>query len=459
MNEPNEIHDENGRRGDLRSVRERVDLLTKDLRSIDTELDDIETERTQYGLLQEACVALDSLDEMGASDLFWRGSDLGLTRPDHLRVVRGRVAAFEKRIVDIEERRQGLVDEIQGREDAADEIAGDILEADRIAEQKKLEWVIERDEEFPITAAILPWSRSDEGDRLFRKSLAIALLLCLFLGAIFPFIDIPLPEGWKVLEEQERLTQLIRKEIATPPPIPEVAPIIPDEKVPSEASEEPILAEEAAASEEPAPAATKKEVASSGILAFRDQLSSLTQNNAVDRLGSNARLQDLGNAAQGMPQRAMVTTQAPGSSGGINVAKLSRDTGGTGKGMGGVSVSQATSTIGNGGGSDRPLAGGGPGLGRTDEDIQIVFDRHKAALYRLYNRALRGNPTLKGQIVLRLTIEPDGSVSLCEVKSSNMKAPELSRKVVERVKTFDFGAKEGISAVTIVYPIDFLPAT
>jgi hypothetical protein len=30
--------------------------------------------------------------------------------------------------------------------------------------------------------------------------------------------------------------------------------------------------------------------------------------------------------------------------------------------------------------------------------------------------------------------------------------------VVERVKTFDFGAKE-VPAITILYPIDFLPAT
>jgi hypothetical protein len=30
--------------------------------------------------------------------------------------------------------------------------------------------------------------------------------------------------------------------------------------------------------------------------------------------------------------------------------------------------------------------------------------------------------------------------------------------VVARVKTFDFGAKQGVPPVTIVYPIDFLPA-
>jgi hypothetical protein len=47
---------------------------------------------------------------------------------------------------------------------------------------------------------------------------------------------------------------------------------------------------------------------------------------------------------------------------------------------------------------------------------------------------------------------------MCELHSSSMDAPELAASVVARVKTFDFGAKENISAVTIIYPIDFLPA-
>ena len=115
------------------------------------------------------------------------------------------------------------------------------------------------------------------------------------------------------------------------------------------------------------------------------------------------------------------------------------------------------SSIGGGSGPDRPLSGGAA-AGRTDEEIQIVFDRYKASLYRLYNRELRKDPTLRGQLVLRLTIEPDGSVSMCELHSASMDAPELAAQVVGRVKTFDFGAKEDIVAVTIIYPIDFLPA-
>jgi hypothetical protein len=47
---------------------------------------------------------------------------------------------------------------------------------------------------------------------------------------------------------------------------------------------------------------------------------------------------------------------------------------------------------------------------------------------------------------------------MCVLKSSDMDAPDLAAQVVERVKTINFGAKEGIPAVTIVYPIDFLPA-
>jgi hypothetical protein len=120
-----------------------------------------------------------------------------------------------------------------------------------------------------------------------------------------------------------------------------------------------------------------------------------------------------------------------------------------------VQLSRVASSIGASGSSDRPLSAGAV-AGRTDEEIQIVFDRYKAALYRLYNRELRKDPTLRGQMILQLTIEPDGSVSFCELQSSDMKAPMLADQVVNRILRFDFGAKE-VPPVTIFYPIDFLP--
>ena len=107
--------------------------------------------------------------------------------------------------------------------------------------------------------------------------------------------------------------------------------------------------------------------------------------------------------------------------------------------------------------SSRPTSDG-HALGRTDEEIQIVFDRYKAALYRIYNQELRKDPTLRGKILMRISIEPDGAVSLCKVESTELASPELVDKIVERIRRFNFGPKEGVQKVTILYPIDFLPA-
>jgi hypothetical protein len=212
----------------------------------------------------------------------------------------------------------------------------------------------------------------------------------------------------------------------------------------------------------------QQKVGRAGILAFKDQFASLATDQTAPRLGADARYgaaDEVGRSSS----RSLLTTTTPGSSGGINVGSLNHSVGGGGGGggggigrggAGGVSIGRATSPIAAiGGGDDRPKARSGPGATRTDEEIQIVFDRYKASFYRLYNRELRNNPSLKGQMVLRLTIEPDGSVSMCVLHSSDMNDPDLAAQVVERVKTINFGAKEGVQAVTITYPIDFLPAS
>jgi hypothetical protein len=218
-------------------------------------------------------------------------------------------------------------------------------------------------------------------------------------------------------------------------------------------------------SAEPKP--PEPDVGKAGILAFKDQFASMTQDKVAPRLGTDARYgaaDEVGTASS----HSVLTTNTPGSSGGIDAGSLSRNLGGGGGrggggsgngGMPGVKVVRATSSIDAIGGGDRPKAHSGVGPARTDEEIQIVFDRYKSAFYRDYNRALRSNPTLQGKMVLRLTIEPDGAVSMCQLQSTDMDAPDLVTQVVSRVKTINFGAKEGVPAVTIVYPIDFLPAS
>jgi hypothetical protein len=440
----------------LERVHERISAHERDLREVDAELDELATERQQHQLLRDACGAIEKLAEQGAASLFWGGGIGEAQGAAHLRTVLVRVDEFERRVGEIERGRLEIVERIALERENAEILDDDLLEAQLEEERRQQEWVIEREDGAqPDRFAVMAWSRRGEEDERFWKSLAATLLLSLLLGVWLPLIDLPLPE-WEPLEVPDRLTRLIETR-PLPPPVPVRQQPKPDEQEPPE--EMPLLAEETAPtpteSQSPEPTAAAK-----GILAFREEFSSLVDAKPAARLGADAQINRSGEAATGRPERSMVASLTSGRSSGINLAALSRDVGGGDGGrLEGVQVARATSSIGTDGtgAGDRPLAGG-PSAGRTDEEIQIVFDRHKAALYRLYNRELRRDPTLKGQMLLRLRIEPDGSVSLCAVQSTDMNAPGLGEQVAARVKTFDFGAKE-VPPVTILYPIDFLPAT
>src|SRR5579859_2348461 len=133
-----------------------------------------------------------------------------------------------------------------------------------------------------------------------------------------------------------------------------------------------------------------------GILAFKEQFASLAQDQNAPRLGNDARYaaaDEVGNASS----HSLLTTNTPGSSGGIDAGSLSRSVGGGGGrrggggGMGGPGVQVAGpkrsfTVIGVGGG--RPSAQTAPGASRTYKEIEIVIYRDKSAFYRNYNRSL-----------------------------------------------------------------------
>ena len=440
----------------LEHSRGQLGVLVTELRTIDAELEELK--RQPYALLHDACAMLEKLNEQGASDLFWEGLPVADAGHAHVRSVRERIDEFQQQLGRIESYRRAVLAKIELEEEKGEYIEGELDELKREEEEHRREWIIERPMgTLPNRSAIMPWTRGGDDDRRFRRALALSLLLSLLLGVVFPLIPLPLPDRWEVIEIPDRFARLIREERVPPPSEPEPQP---EKQEPKKVEKTPLLAEKGRPSPPPKPQETKPGAGSKGILAFRNQFSSLANSAAPERLGSQARITPSGEIARGRTSRSLVTAQGPGSSGGIDLASLSRDVGGGGgRGIKGVQVTQATSSIGAiGGNGDRPRSGG-PASARTDEEIQIVFDRQKAALYRLYNRELRRDPTLQGQLTLRITIEPDGSVSLCELQSTDMKAPRLARQVVERVKTFDFGTVDGIPPITILYPIDFLPAT
>ncbi len=441
-----------------------LDQLERELAAADEEIAEIESRRDRYAALERVCESLTRLDELDARDLFWGETSVD-QQEDRLEHARRQLMEYEAELEAAKLDRQGILLKIDDQNLALDSLDTTLRDAMEEEERKRAEWIVENDpRELAHRDQVMPWARGEIEDSRFRRALAASLVVGLLLSFLLPMIDLPIPLRDKLTEVPDRVANIIRQELPEPePPAPVPEPVL-EEEIPDPVEPEEQLVDEA--TETPAEPAVVAEVEQSGaeqvqtkgILAFRESFAAAALDRPNSRLGSQARVRAAGETAVGRPERSMVTTSAPGSSGGINLSDISRDVAGGGAGIDGVQVSQVASSIGTGEGPDRPLSAG-LSAGRTDEEIQIVFDRYKASLYRLYNRELRRDPTLRGQIVLKLTIEPDGSVSMCEVQSSDMDAPALSEQVVSRVLGFDFGAKEDISAITILYPIDFLPAS
>jgi hypothetical protein len=446
----------------LSAAREQVENIARDLRTVDAELDDLATTRRQHQLLLSACTTLEELSATGAAELFWGDRAAAQVGAQKISSARDRIEEFRSYVSAIEDRRAALIHGLNAHQQHAGLIEDDLFEALEQEEHRQHEWIVEREiNELPARQMVMPWTRGGEEDRRFRKSFGTALLLCLLFALVLPYIPLPKLLAEAQLDVPERVVKLMMKPRPKPPreqtrPQPQQKPV--EQKLAKEAQQKPVVPDKQTTEKAEAPT----EPVDQGILAFREQFAGLQQDQVVARLGAQARIDSAGDGATRI-ERKMLTTNAPGSSGGINLGSLSRGIGGgtgAGKnGMAGTQVSRVTSQIGGIGkpGADRPLSGDSVANSRTDEEIQIVFDRYKAALYRLYNRELRKDPTLRGQMVLRLTIEPDGSVSMCQLHASDMNAPELGAQVVERVKSINFGAKD-VPAITILYPIDFLPA-
>jgi TonB family protein len=416
------------------------------------ELNELDKERHRYHVLSEISDQLEKLEKLGGSDLFWgENHDRSHAQKEQTRV-RDLVINYDSRVAELKDKQADREESIESLTAKINVLNDESLRLQEREEELAEEFVIEREmATLPYRPMRMPWNGDDEDQRQFRKILLIVLLVSFLLGILIPMWQIPVPDRVEVVEIPKRLAQLmVPKQEPPPPPKPKKQ----EEKKPDQ--EKPKKKDDKPEPEKAKKARKKAERA--GLMAFKDDFADLIDDTPIASLGSKAKISGKGSKAK-KTTRSLVTSNVGTSSSGINTASLSRNTGGAGEGIGGVEFSRVESSIGSDFyGEEAPLSSG-PGPSRTDEEIQIVFDRYKSALYRIYNRELRKNPTLQGKMVLRLTIEPDGSVSACSVDSSDMDSAELDKKIAARVRKFNFGAKEGVPAITILYPIDFLPAT
>ena len=438
----------------IEQVREKHAKLKGELRLVEAELESLSAERQRFDALQDVCSALDKLKELKADELFWEGIAEADGSAGHVERARSRLARFQGEINGILGKQAALKEQINRRLDELSVLEEEVRDAyDREARREE-EYVIERDiSPVPDRDMIMPWSREAESERRFRKALLVALLLAFVLGTLIPLLHVPAPVRPAVVVVPERLVSMLRNQ----PPKPEP----PKEKKKPEKDQE----EKAPKEERPKPTdqetqAARKKAESTGVLAFKESLKGLIDETPAARLGTGARLSSQSAAAgQARANRSLVSlpSTGAGSSGGIRNAEVSRTIGhDNGNRIGGVDFTRVQSSVAALSEEARPVSSG-PGPSRTDEEIQIVFDKYKATLYRMYNAELRKNPTLRGKIILRITIEPGGEVSLCTVQSNDLASPDLVAQIVARVKKFNFGLKEKVSKTSILYPIDFLP--
>ncbi|MEN8172138.1 MAG: AgmX/PglI C-terminal domain-containing protein, partial [Chloroflexota bacterium] len=453
----------------IRQTREKHEALQGELHVVEAELEKFSSVKERIDALEAVCSSLDKLSELNAEELFWKGLNVNQGAEKHLNHLRKRIAGFQGKISGILEKQAALQAQIDQKLDELDDLNELVRDAHERQERRKEEFVIEREiSVLPLRKMIMPWAKDAESDRRFRRAVLVALSICFMLGIIIELVSVPmLDREDTVVEIPKRLAKLVKQEPPRPAPQPE--PVASKEKEDikkpkKEAKPEPEkqkIAKKAAKPKKVAggsPKGNRKKAEHVGVLAFKNSFADLIDETPVAKLGTDARLSKETPRVKGqaVAQRSLVAMQAKGgTSGSIGLAKFSRNVGGgNGNGLGGTGIGKGGSRgdgagfetvesgIGNIEESGRPISGGA-GPGRTDEEIQIVFDRYKASLYRIYNRELRKDPTLLGKILIRLSIETDGSVSMCKMESTDLASAELVAKVIARVKRFNFGHKKG----------------
>lgn len=307
----------------------------------------------------------------------------------------------------------------------------------------------------------LPWTADSNQERRYQRLLRIVFIVVLVLSLVWPFIPTPEPDLDEIIEIPPRIAQLLLEEKPLPPPPPpepepeESEPDEEPEPEPEQVAEEPEPEPEPAPEPEPDLQEIAREQAQAAFMPFAEDLADLVDQELLDKVADDRELsQTVGEAARN--ERSMITSKVGTASGGINTANMSRNTGGTGiAGRNTTKVASPVAGIGPAGGARRTGTSGK--ASRSREEIELVFDKNKGAIFALYNRALRNDPSLEGKLVLRLTIAPNGQVTFCEIVSSELGDQDLERKLVARIKLFRFEAKD-VEAITTTKPIDFFPA-
>ncbi len=309
----------------------------------------------------------------------------------------------------------------------------------------------------------LPWVEGRE-DRLFKRLVIIFVLLFLALGVIINQLSVPEIEQKKLVDVAPRLAKLILEKKKTPPP-PPLKKVIkkPEPKKPKDkpkpkpkpkAKKPPVKKPPA-----PAPdkrAAAKKQAQQAGLIALSDELADLRDSFDFSDIAEQPQIKTGKQAETTVSTSKLLTAKATQGSGGIKTPTL------PGKIKNSELAQRKTTSVSSRIESKqniqaRASSKTGRNAKRSQEEIERVFQKNKGAIFSIYNRELRKDPSLQGKVVIELTIAPNGSVTRAVIVSSELNHKKLERRLLSKIKKFRFASKQ-VPAITVTYPIDFLPS-
>lgn len=323
-----------------------------------------------------------------------------------------------------------------------------------------------------LISGFLPWDELPEHSNRARKINIIALVLAIICFVVIPFVKVP-PVPRSEVKVPERIARAIERKIELPPPPPKPPEVKKEEKKedkPKDIEKPKPIEKEPVAKPKEQQVKEAKQTAQKQIAEVADALADLRDMQIAALDPNMGNLQKDAGAAPAGTSRNMLTSKAGASSGGVAYGGPSSS--GFGGGVAGGSGSKGNLNLGSKGTTDMSgkqiaAAGGGSsesgktrgegGVGkRTQEDIRKIFDQNGGRLNNAYQRALKDDPSMEGTVRLKLTIDPSGKVTSCEVASSDLNNPELEAKIVSLVKGFNFGADE-VEVWKGTYPVNFYP--
>jgi len=323
---------------------------------------------------------------------------------------------------------------------------------------------------------VLPWSSSELENKRFTTITAVVLCITLAFAAVVKWQE--LPERARADKEKvpPQLTRLMTPRKVEPPkpiPVPKPKPVVPEPKIekPKPVPPKPVEPKKTPPKEvkkvPPKPVKVKvptqaeiteqakTKAKQSGLLAFQDDLASMRDDASISNLADTDTIKGAG--ANNQTQRKFIGKKVAGNSGGVDTSRLTTNVGSKGELAGRKNTEYVAPSEGLASIAAKQTVTEDTILGsRETESIRKVLDANKGAIYAIYRKALRSDPSLQGKVTVKLSIEPNGTVSNIELVFSELDSKEVENKLLNRIKLINFG-ELNVSTTLLDYSFNFLP--